>query len=76
MLDHRVEPAEKKSQGNAERHFRFPMYGLTKDEGISRTRSVPRARNIVSKTILKPLVCGASSNNRERPMAKKPHMES
>jgi len=35
---------EKKSQGNAERHFQFPMYGLTK-EGISRTRSVPRAQH-------------------------------
>ncbi len=33
MLDHRVEPAEKKSQGDAERHFRFPMYALTKDDG-------------------------------------------
>jgi len=33
MLDHRVEPAEKKSQGNAERHFRFPVYAFTKDDG-------------------------------------------
>ncbi len=33
MLEHRVEPAEKKSQGNAERHFRFPMYALSKDDG-------------------------------------------
>ncbi|HWH92172.1 MAG TPA: hypothetical protein VNV64_10300, partial [Candidatus Binatia bacterium] len=26
------EPAEKKSQGDAERHFRFPMYAFTKDD--------------------------------------------
>ena len=32
MLEHRVEPAEKKSQGNAERHFRFPMYAFTKGD--------------------------------------------
>ena len=33
MLERRVEPAEKKSQGNAERHFRFPMYALSKNDG-------------------------------------------
>jgi hypothetical protein len=32
MFEHRVEPAEKKSQGNAERHFRFPVYAFTKDD--------------------------------------------
>ena len=32
MFEHRVEPAEKKSQGNAERHFRFPIYAFTKDD--------------------------------------------
>src|SRR4029450_6886757 len=56
--------------------FDFPCTRSRKTMGISRTRSVPRARTIVSKTILKPLVCGASSRNRERPIAKKPHMES
>src|SRR4029453_5236840 len=33
MLNHRVQPAEKKSQRNAERHFRFPVYAFAKDDG-------------------------------------------
>jgi len=33
MLEHRVQPVEKKSQRNAERHFRFPVYAFTKDDG-------------------------------------------
>ncbi len=56
--------------------FDFPRTRLRKAMGISRTRSVPPPRTIVSKTILKPLVCGASSSNRERAIAKKPHIES
>ena len=32
MLDHRVEPAQKKSKCNAERHFRFPVYAFPKDD--------------------------------------------
>src|SRR6266568_8025906 len=32
MLEHRVEPAEEKSQGNVERHFRFPARSFTKDD--------------------------------------------
>src|ERR1043166_4230412 len=30
MLEHRVQPAEKKSQRNDERHFRFPVCPFTK----------------------------------------------
>src|SRR5437588_1502706 len=44
--------------------------------GISRTRSWSWPCTIASKTILKPLVGGASSTNRERAMPKQPPIES
>ena len=33
MLDHGVQPVQKKSQCNAERHFGFPVHAFTKDDG-------------------------------------------
>jgi len=56
--------------------FDFPRTRSRKAIGISRTRSVRPPWTIVSKAILKPLAGGASSSNRERGIAKKPHMES
>jgi hypothetical protein len=76
MLGGRVQPVEKNRSAMPNDIFAFPCTRLRKTMGISDTRSVPRARTIVSKTILKPLVCGANSSNSERPIAKKPHMES
>src|SRR6266404_548378 len=32
MLEHRADPAEKKSQRNTERHFRFPAYAFAKND--------------------------------------------
>src|SRR4029077_7578038 len=33
MLENRAQPAEKKSECNTQRHFRFPAYAFTKDDG-------------------------------------------
>src|SRR2546429_9305322 len=33
MLENRAQPAEKKSECNLQRHFRFSVYAFTKDDG-------------------------------------------
>ncbi len=77
MLKHGAQPPKKKSLRNGKGRFRFPADVLAKgDRDFTCTRRSSSAHHRFRNQFLKPLVCGSSSSNRERPMAKKPHTES